>query len=83
MTAVLRFTAAGGGQPYQVELTGDDVANLAADLAVLLRADADRICSWWYKLRNSLSGTPTLASAESRSKTYPAGRNGHCSGGGP
>lgn len=63
MSSVLRFTAV-GGQPYQVELTRDDVANLAADLGIMLRADADKVCSWWFKLRNSLSGTlPTVAAA--------------------
>jgi hypothetical protein len=63
MSSVLRFTAV-GGQPYHVELTRDDVANLAADLGIMLRADADKVCSWWFKLRNSLSDTSTPATGD-------------------
>ena len=48
MTAVLRFSTPGG--PVQVELTREDVAHLAADLGVLVGADADTLCRWWYRL---------------------------------
>ena len=49
MAVILRFNAVGGG-PVQVELTRDDVAHLAADLGVLMGADADTLCRWWYRL---------------------------------
>jgi hypothetical protein len=49
MAVIVRLTAVGGG-PVQVELTRDDVAHLAADLGVLMSADADTLCRWWYRL---------------------------------
>ena len=78
---VLRFTAV-GGQPVQVEVTRNDVANLAGDLGIQLRADADKVCSWWYRLRHGDRAglLPAAAVGCKTAQRRSSDRNGYMSG---
>jgi hypothetical protein len=55
LAVLLTFTAS-DRKAVQVELARTDIGRLAADLTRILAADAEQMCSWWYRLSKNNPG---------------------------